>query len=245
MTEHELYHAIGNVDEAFLLECEDRPVRRIPKRFGLIAAVVALMLTACAPAAIRAYDALKNGTITQAEREYPPYNVYDVEVEIAISPDAPTSIEEIYLPTGMLEYLDGSSYTLKDWAFSLRCYAGGDRETELFFLQDAFSEEDKAAGSLVVAKYFFDEDAVSEIVQKTYGDFQAWEYLLDLRNGTAPEGFYRYRVVMWSDGIYFYFFQFPVDWTEEQITDMLSSLSLLEGGVDALPEEVADVTWTH
>lgn len=242
MNEYDLYRAIGDTDEKFLRECEQTSVRRRPRHFAVIAAVVALMLTACAaPAVIRTYDALKNGTITQADKMYPPYNVYDVEVEIAIFPDAPTSIEEIYLPTGMLEYLDGSSYTLSDWAFSLRCYAGGGQETELFFLQNAFSEEERYENSLLVAKYFFHEVAVPEIVQKTYGDIRAWEYLFDLY---TSGGYYSFRNVLWSDGIYFYFFQFPVDWTEEQITDMLSSLSLLEGGVDALPEEVADATWT-
>lgn len=242
MNEYDLYRAIGDADDEFLLECEPASVRRRPRRFVLIAAVIVLMLTACAaPAVIRTYDALKNGTITQADRKYPPYDVYDVAVEIVISPDAPTSIEEIYLPTGMLEYTQGSSYTLSDWAFSLRCYAGEGRETELFFLQNAFSEEERSGAPLVVQKAFFHEIAIPEIVQKTYGDIQASEYLFDLY---TREGYYSFRNVLWSDGIYFYFFQFPVDWTEAQITDMLSSLSLLEGGIDALPEEVIDATWT-
>lgn len=245
MTNRDLYQSIGEVSDAFLLECEARPSRQ-PRRFALIAAVIALMLTACAaPVVMRTYDALKNGSINKTDRQYKGQDVYAVTAQFEISPDAPTSIEEIYLPTGMLDYVDGSSYTLSDWAFSLRCYAGGDRETELFFLQNSFSEEERSGTPLLVQKYFFDEDNLPEIVQKTYGEIQAWEYLLDLDSSAAPKGYYTFRNVLWSDGIYFYFFQFPVDWTEEQITEMLSSLSLLEGGVDALPEEVIDDTWTQ
>lgn len=244
MTNRDLYQSIGEVSDAFLLECESRSSRLSP-RFALIAAVIALMLTACAPAAIQTFTALKNGTINKTDIQYKGKDMYVVNAQFEISPDAPTSIEEIYLPTGMLEYTQGSSYTLKDWAFSLRCYAGGGRESELFFLQNAFSEEERSGNPLLVQELYFDENDPPEILQKTYGEIQAWEYLYDLHNlggPSIPEDPYTFRNILWSDGIYFYFFQFPVDWTEEQISQMLSSLSLLEGGVDALPEEVVDET---
>ena len=59
MNEQTLFTAIGTVDDAYLLELDQPKVRRLPRHFGLIAAMLALLLTACAaPAILQHFDAL-------------------------------------------------------------------------------------------------------------------------------------------------------------------------------------------
>jgi len=48
MNEQTLFTAIGGADDAYLLELEQPKLRRLPRHFGLIAAMLTLLLTACA-----------------------------------------------------------------------------------------------------------------------------------------------------------------------------------------------------
>ena len=53
MKEETLFDAIGAVEDRFLKELEEIPVRRLPKHFGLAAALIALLLTAATGIAVR------------------------------------------------------------------------------------------------------------------------------------------------------------------------------------------------
>ena len=62
MKEYDLFAAVGGVDDRFLEELEQTPARRLPRHFGLIAALIALLLTACAaPAVIQSFDKVRSG----------------------------------------------------------------------------------------------------------------------------------------------------------------------------------------
>lgn len=227
MNEHDLYHAIGDADKKFLRECETRPSHR-PRRFVLIAAVVALMLTACAPAAIQAFNALSTGNVDKTEAHYKGKDVYEVTAQIEISPDAPYTLETRYFPTAMEPYLEGGTYSFSDWAFSLRCYAGEGRENEIFFMQSAFPEENRNPESYLITILTSDEVSNPETTLKTYGEVQVMEFNIKLMSTGSPEGFFPYRVLCWSDGMYFYYLQIPEFWTDEQAAEMVSSLTVME-----------------
>lgn len=227
MTNRDLYQSIGEVSDAFLLECEIRPSRR-PRRFVLIAAVIALMLTACAPAAIQAFNALSNDNVDKTEAHYKGKDVYEVTAQIEISPDAPYTIETRYFPTAMEPYLEGGTYSFSDWAFSLRCYAGEGRENEIFFLQSSFTEENRNPENYLIMILTSDELSTPETTLKTYGEVQVMEFDVELQDSRFPEGFVAFRNLCWSDGMYFYFLQIPEFWTDEQATEMVSSLTVME-----------------
>lgn len=132
MNEETLFEAIGDVENRFLEELEEVPLRRLPKRFGLIAALIALLLTACAaPVVIRNFDKVIDGSPAETG---PGFHVYVYEngnltetyfrpsgfdLEVNVSPDAPDKIMEHYLPLAFLEHSQIESYSDTEQEFSL------------------------------------------------------------------------------------------------------------------------------
>lgn len=234
MTEHELYHAIGNVDEAFLLECEDRPIRRIPKRFGLIAAVVALMLTACAPAAIQAFTALKEGSVSRTE-SYRFYElepaVYEIRADIDIAQDAPTTIETVYFPTAMKNYGSEITCDKKEWAVSFYLTDWqDDPKTYINFHQTVYSADDRTGETLVLGEFHASSDAEPQVTEKTFGDITVLDIIHESPAWKRGSGAYYsiHRNIFWSDGYYLFFMNLPPSWNDEQVEEMVTSLTAME-----------------
>lgn len=135
MNEHDLFEAIGGADDAYLQEIDQTNSRRLPRHFGLIAAVLALVLTACAaPVVARSFDKVKRGEIVTSPKDYAyisekdrdgnvtktatMYHSGSVVLDVAIDEDAPDTVEEYWLPLKLLDYCRAESYTADDTAFS-------------------------------------------------------------------------------------------------------------------------------
>lgn len=140
MKEEALFEAIGNVEDRFLEELEESTHRRLPKHFGLVAALIALLLTACAaPVVVRNLSALKTGAIVASEEDLcmevllldsdgetvmisGPSTVYmsgTVSLEVEPAEDLPESIDTYYLPLKLLEHCQVEHWTVSDTLLSV------------------------------------------------------------------------------------------------------------------------------
>lgn len=140
MNEETLFEAIGAVEYRFLKDLEQTPIRRLPKHFGLIAALIALLLTACAaPVVVRNLSALKGGSIVASENDLNIEKVMldkygkvimssgpstvstsgTVSLNVEPAGDLPESIETHYLPLKLLEHCQVESWSVTDTLLSL------------------------------------------------------------------------------------------------------------------------------
>ena len=131
MNEETLFEAIGAVENRFLEELEEPPIRHLPKHFGLIAALIALLLTACAaPVVIRTFDKVINGSPSENDQYFVHryengnltetfYRPSGLDLEVDIAPDAPKKITEHYLPLEFLDHCQIESYSDTEQEFYL------------------------------------------------------------------------------------------------------------------------------
>ena len=132
MNEQTLFEAIGAVEDRFLEELEAPPAPHLSKHFVLIAALIALLLTACAaPVVIRSFDKVTSGNRSETGFGYLVHTYENgaltetyflpsgLDLEIEVSPDAPETIMEHYLPLAFLEHSQIESYSDTDQEFSL------------------------------------------------------------------------------------------------------------------------------
>lgn len=234
MTNHDLYRAIGEADESFLLACEQPTVRRISKRFGIIAAVMALILTACAPAAIHAFSALKEGSVNRLETygyyELEP-SVYEIWVDIDIAQDAPTSIETIYIPAVMKNYGSELTYEKYEWAVSFRHNNPNDGPEEFIgFHQVAYPSYARTGEAFVLGEFHADSDTEPQVTMKSFGDITILDIIHESPSWSSEAGaqYVAQRTVYWSDGYYLFLMNLPASWNDGQIEEMVASLTTVE-----------------
>lgn len=233
MKEQELFAAIGGVEVRFLEEVEQPKVRRLPKYFGLIAALVALLLTACAaPVVVRNFAAVKNGSIVESERDMVMEKIWkdkgenpvahigpdvyytsgQVSLAVETSPDAPETIEECYLPVKLLEYCNVENWSIDDTVLSVELSMDttkNRRVYSIFYQQQTLPEEGLAAMDGVLGNGFWQER------ESVFGEITAMEFYgrgaircVDLKTGKELHGRNTLnesiRHVFWSDGMYLY-----------------------------------------
>lgn len=116
MNEHDLFLAIGAVDDAYLNnENGSKPGRgkRILWRVGLVAAVISLLVVTVSAAPV-ILGALRDGKIRFAEDGQPYISIYStagitssngyqVLLDLDVDPDAPETLEDPCLPVSLLE----------------------------------------------------------------------------------------------------------------------------------------------
>lgn len=249
MTNQDLYRAIGEAEDSYLLECEQSAGRRVPRRFGIIAAVVALMLTACAaPVIVQTYDKIRTGEQTITEPDYviyvyengskkPTYIYYrstDAEVEVSVNEDAPEKIETLYIPEKLLEYAVPEFYEQTDTAFTLTLSApipSLGRIACVQYRQYALNEDGgvKVPEILGIMK--------CEKTTKTYGKVTVLEFFYRGPYERTAEGemvmsvevlpVLTEKVLFWSDGDYLYCLKFPQvnRFTTSAVEEVVNSLT--------------------
>lgn len=255
MTEHELFHAIGAADEKYLLELEQPRVRRLPRQAGLIAAVFALVLTACAaPELIRSFDKLENGDIMESY-SVQLYNDHGdvrktltfsktVSLEVQVDPNAPDTIEEYAIPLTILEYCTIEDYTISDSIFSLELSTNIPKYGTVYggVYQQRVLPSD---GKIEVDDFL--ESGIWNPVNKTYGDISVLELNGDTsyrmsdgtplysEKGTVVQGFTRH--IFWSDGFYLYCLKLlQTDRiTYDKVESIVTSLTQVEDISEYLP----------
>ena len=202
MDERSLFAAIGGVDEIYLQELEHPKIHRLPRHFGLIAAVLALLLTACAaPAVMRTFDKLQTGKVADNGQGYRGsyfqfipgegwseemayFIPSDVELEISVDPEAPGRIETRYLPTELLAHCRVEACTDTDTEFSLSLSMeapGNARAYGIYYRQYALPEDGRMVipdvfGSELRRMALLEEQTELQPSFRTYGDISALEY---------------------------------------------------------------------
>lgn len=253
MTNHDLYRAIGEVDDVYLLECETRPVRRVSRRFGLIAAVVALMLTACAaPVIIQTFDKVQSGNRSENGYDYVIYEydngsktpsaIYyrssDAEIEVSVNEDAPEKMETQYIPLQLLEYCDLEDYEQTDTSLSLTLSTSVPqigRTSCVQYRQYVLSESGTVTVPNILGYMEWEKST------KTYGDVTALEFAglasyMETVDGERihfegnPLPTMTVKIIFWSDGNYLYCLKFPITYklTNSVVEGIVTSLTAVE-----------------
>lgn len=253
MTNHDLYRAIGEVDDVYLLECETRPVRRVSRRFGLIAAVVALMLTACAaPAIIQTFDKIQSGDRSENGYDYVIYEygngsktpsaIYylssDVQIEVSVSEDAPDKIETQYLPLRLFDYCQLEEYEQTDDSLILSLSTGIPQFGNVPCVQ--YRQYTLPEDGFVTVPNILNSMEWEKSTQ-IYGDVTALEYhclstYIENADGErmyfegTPTPTITMKAIFWSDGDYLYCLKFPITYklTNSVVEGIVTSLTAVE-----------------
>lgn len=255
MKEYRLFEAVGGAEERFLRELEETPARRLPKHFGLAAALIALMLTACAaPAVIRNFDKLKDAQLLQSAEDKVWYNYEGEEgfrvnksgvvtLTVEKADDAPETLEEIYIPMEFLQYgtIDGGRRT----------------ETQLSLELSAQGKQSGRMDGFLYQQHVIPGDGHMEITdvvtpgiwqQVTYGfdGLTALNIFGEPIMEDAPEQFHGRMVlspwtinhIFWSDGRYLYCLRYPMelDIDKIELEKIITSLTVVEDLGLYLPE---------
>lgn len=267
MKEHNLFRAIGNAQDAFLLEIDRPQVRRLPRRFGLIAAVLALaILTACAAPVIWEAVSIENAQVINAGEhqtyiyhynsgETEPFSQtplqqirYEVEMNIEVSGELPSTIETAYLP----------AYIPRGWApveqmiidyhhntgASSKLYSSWDRRSEdgsnvhvMIYEQkplDFYDPEDP------VVDWFYTLTSAqleSQIIR--LGEMDVLEISYPDCGEALLEDWTEHKVVTlypwpgirnyyWSDGVYLFKLHVSYDTDISTVEDVISSISVTD-----------------
>ena len=234
MTREDLFAAIGEVSEARLEKCESttkRGGKRILLRCGLAAAVVAaLAATVFAIPAVR--NALFGG---KAEMEQTggiygtEYGVedryyddsYAVRLDIAVSPDAPDTIETYYIPMELEK-----NWTLCKGGYAFTNYA--------YFSWDNYDLGVNVQYAQTPAKCYtegipYDHLGVRTGTEVTETTLEHNELIL-YRFEVAPSEYVPYGefYLYWSDGAYIFKLGCSASLTDEEVFSILDSLSPVE-----------------
>lgn len=259
MNEQTLFNAIGGVEDSYLLELEQHKVRSLPKHFGLIAAMLALFLTACAaPAILQHFDALQSGGIVQneytvtwdelwknpeahfVEGNYIILQPNTVALNVTVAENAPESLEQPCLPLALLDHVSILNGTLTETSLSLE-FSGKIPQygqiRGIFYQQHVLPKDGR-----IEVENFVDAGLMSENM-KTYGDISALEIegrtcypLLD--NPREQPAVYT-KHIFWSDGYYLYALKLPISFylPVTVVEDIVTSMTPVEDITEYLPAE--------
>ena len=257
MNEHDLFRAIGHADDAFLQEIDQPKNRRLPRHFGLIVAVLALVLTACAaPVVVRSFDKVKGGEIVASDQDIVirTNTVYSVSktvsLEVAVDPDAPDTIAEYWLPLKLLEYCNVEGYTQTDTALTVSFSMDTTRNRRVYdilYHQQVLPSD----GSFEVEGVL--KAGIWQQCENTYGDISVTEFYgraaasaVDMVSGQLCVGKDTFnaavRHIFWSDGMYLYCLRLvmspPV--YQSKVEQIVTSLAPVEDITQYLPAQDAN-----
>lgn len=248
MKEQDLFSAIGGVEDRFLEELEQPAVSRLPRHFGLIAAILALLLTACAaPAIIRNFRAVKVGSIVESDQDLVWEEIWSdsqghvlkvdtdrfstsktVSLEVAVSPDAPQTIETRYIPLKLLDYCTIEDVIDEETIFSLALSMNlpkAGRSSGILFQQHVLTED----GSMKIEGVL--DRGLWETESKTYGDISVLEISGDVfYSGSKDSSLVYTKHLFWSDGYYLYCLKIPITYPLNitKVEEILTSLTAVE-----------------
>lgn len=218
MNEHDLFKAIGAVDNQHLRECEATTSRRHRHPLGktfLIAAVIAL-LSISAMAAPTIYNALKGSDLRWNNNLYNGFpedqsGGYELFLDIDIDKNAPQTLEQPYIPTAILSTDSGYCFCYED----LFLYWRG----EYRFEQYVFPENTDTTYNALI-RTISNANVITET--RNYAGFDVLEVIFD--NTTHGERLSN-RQLYWSDGSYLYYLMLPLDADAEQILSTMTAFT--------------------
>lgn len=228
MNEHDLFKAIGSIDERLLQsETSRRRMRPLAKVF-LIAAVIAA-ISVSAMAAPTVYSALKGGDLSWNDRlhiDFPEDNTggYQLFLDLAAVENAPEILEQPYILTALLD--ESTDDRLNNYGSLCGWY-----DDSFFYWCGAYRFEqyviDENANRICShVRSVLDADATATM--KTYADTDVLEIIF---KGESDSN----RQLFWSDGSYIYYLMLPLDADASQI---LSTMTVFTDMKDYLNEPV-------
>lgn len=257
MREHDLFTAIGEIDDIYLLELEQSKIRRLPKHFGLIAAIFVLLLTACAaPAILQHFDALQSGGIVNNEHtvtwdelwENPDAHAVDgdyiilhpstVAMDVTVAEDAPETLVHPCLPLGLLDYASIENGALTETSLSLELSTKIPRYGTirgLYYQQHVLPKDGH-----VELENFVGSGVMKENL-KTYGDISTLEVegktCYPLLDSPREQPAVYTKHIFWSDGHYLYCLKLPITYNlpVTAVDGIVTSLTPIEDISDYLP----------
>lgn len=264
MNAQTLFTAIGTVDDIYLLDLEHSNVRRLPKRFGLIAAMLVLLLTACAsPAIVQHFDVLRSGGILNNEYtvtwdklwknpddyfingNYLILHPNTVVLDVTPAADAPETLAQPCIPLALLDYAAIETGELTETALSLELSATVPQYGHIrgILYRQQVIPKDSAAE----ITNFVDPGLMKENMT-VYGSVSALE--IDGRISypyidTTPEkpvftGHIRTKHIFWSDGHYLYALKIPITYNlpVTAVEGIVTSLAPVEDISEYLPNDL-------
>lgn len=265
MDERSLFAAIGGVDETYLQELEYPQTRRLPRHFGLIAAVLALLLTACAaPAILQHFDALKDGNIQPTQRDIKLTDLFEnpeqhvtqykadaftfsdtVIIQLNRAEDAPETIAQPCIPEKLRDYVTIESIRLTDTVLSLELSAKVPKYGRIYGLlyqQHIIPEDGLAQISGILEPGFWEETfttygdiSVMEITGNTTFEDEEGNIIMD-EAGKLPR--IHTKHIFWSDGHYLFCLKLPVTYNipVTSLEEIVTSLTPVDDISEYLPK---------
>lgn len=218
MNEHDLFKAIGAVDDQQLLECEAPTSRRRLRPLGkalLLAAVIAV-LSISAMATPSIYNALKGSDLRWNNHLYNGFpedqcGGYELFLDIDADENAPRTLEQPYIPTAILSTDTGYCFCYED----LFLYWRGEYRFEQYVLPE---NTDTTYNALI--RTIPNAKVITEI--RNYAGFDVLEVIFDdTTNGERISN----RQLYWSDGSYLYYLTLPLDADAEQILSTMTAFT--------------------
>ncbi len=152
-------------------------------------------------------------------------NHYTFHLNIALEQDAPTEVEDFYLPQVPAIYPQfmGRLYDGRDHGpIGVTTFAWeteGDRSGIMFYQYSDLYDDHIRDGMISVPMGILTDGAEPTITETTYGDVKGF---------LIPEPLYNNTYFVWGDGQYAYTLCVPHDFTDEQLHELVGSVRRVE-----------------
>lgn len=253
MNNHELFSIIGSVEDAYLLELEQPQRRCLPRHFGLIAALITLLLTACAaPVITRSFDkvesAERSGTgngcevyvMVNGSRQwkYDGFRSSDAEVQVTAEPDAPKNLDTQYFPVQLLEYCTPEQCNITDTSLFMELSMKVPRYGKIYGIQ--YQQHVIPEDGNVIVPYILEDTVFMEQESRVYADVEALVFCGDITYENIPRGepmtidtvfgMIYSQIIFWSDGYYLYCLRIPLTYNlpVTEVEGIVTSLTAVE-----------------
>lgn len=247
MNKHDLFEAMGAIDDDLLARSEQRPARKLPLRKALIAAAAVMLLAATAVATPGIRDWIASFQSEQTGdgglREYGDGTLgyseatFKVTLEVENAEDAPEGIKEYRMPAYFAEnnwtitpliLFPDDPYTSAHFSY----YSPGNGAMWVLFEQDLVygtSYQDP----MRFHNYYIPGGLYGEVEERpvTIGDWDATLYITPPSEIEGKVTLSGQQTVIWSDGAYAYCLECSYDMPYEMIEKIVLSLAPVDVSV--------------
>ena len=250
MKEYDLFKAIGSASDTYLMEIEEPKVRPLPRRFGFIAAVLALLLTACAaPVIAGSFDKVQSAVRSDTGRgceiyvmingsrqwKYDGFRSYDAEVQVSVDTDAPQTIQEQYFPQGLLTFCTPQDCQITDTGITATFSMVVPRYGTIYdirYEQHTIPADGKVTVPGILGYSYLEQTS------RTFGTVEAlvfhgdmtYPLNADYERGDPESGRIYSQILFWSDGQYLYCLKLPLSYNlpVTEVEGIITSLAAVE-----------------
>lgn len=252
MDNQELFSTIGNVDDVYLLELEQPKLRRLPNHFGLIAALIALLLTACsAPVIVRSFDKIQTAHRSDTGRgcevyvmvggsrqwKYEGFRSYDAEVQVVVEQDAPKNLDTQYFPVRLMDFCTPEKWEVTENAIFVDFSMNVPKDGKIYgiqYRQYTLPSDGAVTVPGILGAFFLEQDT------RNYGNAEAVIFHGGINYPKTPDstrekpgnlsGNIYSQIIFWSDGYYLYCLKLPLTYNlpVTEVEGIVTSLTAVE-----------------